>query len=82
MQSFLRKWWRREGINWYWVYWAKIWSKNDENAIDFKWSDVQGEDEEDIAKVNFNDNFQNQVDEENFPQKNNWRIVWLLRYWT
>ena len=27
-------------------------SENDETAIDFKWSDVQGEDEKHIAKVN------------------------------
>ena len=33
------------------VYWAKSWSWNDEIAIDFRWSDVQGEDEEDIAKA-------------------------------
>ena len=29
---------------------------NDENDIDFKWSDVQEEDKEDIAKANFVEN--------------------------
>ena len=34
---------RREGANWYIVYWAKCWSWNDENAIDFRLSDLQEE---------------------------------------
>ena len=41
---------------------------NDENAIDFRWSDVK-EDEEDIALANFNKNLQKQADEESFPIK-------------
>ena len=35
----------------------KFGPKNDENAICFKWLDVQREDEEDIAEVNFNENY-------------------------
>ena len=44
-------------------------SWNDENAIDFRWSDVTEEDEEDIALVNFIENLQKQTDKENFPKK-------------
>ena len=36
---------------------------NDEYAIDFRWSDVQKEDEEDIALANFIESFQKQTDE-------------------
>ena len=32
--------------NWYRVHWAKADTNNDENVIDFRWSDVKGEDEE------------------------------------
>ena len=39
-----------------------IWD-NDTNAIDFRWSDVQGEDEEDIAKPNFIDELQMEANE-------------------
>ena len=42
---------------------------NDKNAIDFKWSGVQEEDEEDNALVNFIENLQKQIDEESFPKK-------------
>ena len=42
---------------------------NDENAIDFKWSSVKEEDEEDIVLANFSESLQKQVDEENFPKK-------------
>ena len=35
---------------------------NDENAIDFKWSDTKEEDEEDIALVNFIQSLQKQAD--------------------
>ena len=42
---------------------------NDENAIDFKWSGVQEEDEEDIALANFIENLQKQTDEEIFSKK-------------
>ena len=38
-------------------------SENNENAIFFKWSDVQEEDEEDIIKVNFIESLQKQTDE-------------------
>ena len=44
-------------------------SYNEENAIDFKWSGVQEEDDEDIALVNFIDKLQKQYDEENFTKK-------------
>ena len=39
--------------------------ENDENAIEFRWSDAQEEDEKDIVKVNFIEKFQKLVDEEN-----------------
>ena len=52
-----------EGADWYWVYWAKSWSWNDENAIDFRWSDVIKEDEEDIVLANFIESLQKQTDE-------------------
>ena len=39
-------------------------SWNDENVIDFKWSDVQEEDEEDIALANFIESLQKQTNEE------------------
>ena len=41
---------------------------NDENAIDFKWSDLQEEDEEDIALTNFI-RLQKQTDMEIFSKK-------------
>ena len=31
--------------------------KDHENVIDFRWSDIWGEDEEDIVKANFIENF-------------------------
>ena len=37
--------------------------ENDENTIDFRWSDIRGEDEEDIAKVNLMESLQNQAEE-------------------
>ena len=49
----------REVANLYWVDWAKLWSWNDENVIDFRWSDVQVEDEEDITLGNFIKNYKN-----------------------
>ena len=58
----------------------KIDTDNDENVIDFRWSDVKGEDEEDIAKAKLIESLQKQADEEIFSQKSYWRIVWLLRY--
>ena len=41
---------------------------NDENAIDFRWSDAKEEekDEEDIALTSFIENLQKQTDEEIF----------------
>ena len=42
---------------------------NDENVIDFRWSDVKGEDEEDIAKAKLIESLQKQADEEIFPKK-------------
>ena len=54
---------------------------NDENAINFRWSYVTEEDEEDIALANFIESLQKQTDEENF-QKSNWMIVWWLWYRT
>ena len=45
--------------------------ENYKNAIDFKWSSVQ-EEEEDIALTNFIKNY----------QKSNWMITWWLQYRT
>ena len=56
-------------------------SDNDKIAIDFRWSDVQEDDEEDIVLTNFIESLQKQTDEENVPN-NNWRIAWWLRYCT
>ena len=42
---------------------------NHENAIDFRYSDVQEEDEEDIALANFIESLQKQADEKNFQKK-------------
>ena len=47
---------------------SKSWSWNLENAIDFKWSDVQ-EDEEDIAKTYLSESLQKQADEEIYPKQ-------------
>ena len=58
----------RKGADRYWVYWSKRRSWNDENAIDFKWSDVK-EDEKDTALANFIESLQKQTDEENFLKK-------------
>ena len=58
---------RREGVNLYWVYWGKSYLYNDENAIDFKWSDVKEEDEEDNPLIKFIESLQKQTDEEIFP---------------
>ena len=43
---------------------------NDENAIEFWWSNVQEEDEEDIALANSNESLQKQTDEEIFTKSN------------
>ena len=42
---------------------------NDENAIDFKLSDVKEEDEKDIALVNLIESSKKQPDKENFLKK-------------
>ena len=42
---------------------------NDENVIDFRWSNVKGEEEEDIAKTKLIESLQKQADEEIFPKK-------------
>ena len=43
---------------------------NNENAIDFRWSDAKEEEvEEDIALTSFIENLQKQTDEENFLKK-------------
>ena len=41
-----------EGGNWYWVYSANSCSWNYQNAIEFRWSGVQDEDEVDITLAN------------------------------
>ena len=51
-----RKWWRREDTNWFEFTDQKLnW-----NAIDFRWLDVNGEDEEDNNKANLIDSLQMQ----------------------
>ena len=51
----------------------KNWSWNDENAIDFRWSDVK-EDKQDIALTNFIENYiSKQI--RKFIKKSNWMIV-------
>ena len=40
--------------------------ENDENAFDFRWSDIE---EEDITKANLIESLQKQVNEENFPER-------------
>ena len=42
---------------------------NDENAIEFRWSGVKEEDEEDIALTNFIECLQKKTDEEIFSKK-------------
>ena len=55
----------------------KVDTDNDENLINFRRSDVKGENEEDIAKANLIESLQNQTDEEIFIIKCYWRIAWL-----
>ena len=43
--------------------------ENNKNAIGFRCSDVQGEDEEDIAKADIIENLQKRTDERNFHNK-------------
>ena len=35
--------------------------ENDENAIDFRWSDIRGEEEKDISKTNLIESLQNKL---------------------
>ena len=58
---------KKRRSNWYWVHWGKSGPYNDENAIDFRWSEVKEEDEEDIALANFIESLQKQTNKENFP---------------
>ena len=51
--------------------------ENDENSINFRWLDVQEED--DIVKTNFTKSWLKQTYEEIFIKR---RIVWWLRYRT
>ena len=44
-------------------------SKSDENTIDFKWSEIHKEDEEEIAKTNLIENLLKKADYENYPKK-------------
>ena len=44
-------------------------SENDENIIDFKLSDISGEDDEGIPKDNSIESLQKQVDEEIFTKR-------------
>ena len=53
----------------------KSWMRYYKNAINFRWSNVQREDEEDIAKANFIESWQKQADLEIFI-KSYWRILW------
>ena len=48
-----------------------------ENDIEFIWSDIRGEYEEDIAKVNLIESLQNKLMKK-FSQKNNWRVVLII----
>ena len=49
-----------------------------ENTLDFRWSDVQEENEEGITKANLILRLQKQADKENFHKNSYWRIVWWL----
>ena len=52
----------REGVNWNWVYWAKSWSRSDENPIYFKWIGVQLEEvEKDLAFANIIQNYKSKL---------------------
>ena len=51
-------------------YWRKSDPYNDENAINFRWSDVEEENEEDIALANFIESLQKKTDEEIFHKSN------------
>ena len=74
LRGELKKW-----RHWHRVCWAKSWSWNDENAFDFRRSDVQEENEEDIAKISLDENQQKQANEVFSHSKSYSRSVWLLR---
>ena len=67
--SCLKKNDEKKGADRYLVYWSKRWSWNDENAIDFRLSDVKEEDEKDTSLANFIESLQKQTDEEIFQKK-------------
>ena len=50
-----------EGGNWYWVYWVNSCSWNDENAIEFRCSGIQDENEEDIILANLIEKFKSKL---------------------
>ena len=56
---------------------------NDENAIDFRWSDAkeeeEEEDEEDIALTSFSEKLAKAIRWGNFSKKSNWMIVVLYQ---
>ena len=52
---------KKRKVNWYLDYWTKRSSWNDENAIDYRLSDVQEEDLEDIALANFIENYKSKL---------------------
>ena len=43
--------------------------KNNENVIEFSWLEIQGKDEENIAKINLIGSLQKQADVEIFPKR-------------
>ena len=64
-----------EGGNWYWVYSANSCSWNDQNAIDFRWSGVQ--DEDDITLANLIENYKSKLMRKIFQ-----KVTRRLRYRT
>ena len=70
--------WKRKGADRYWAYCSKRCIWNGENAIDFRWSDEQEGDEEDIVLANFIESMQKQTDQE-IIKKSSRMIVWCLR---
>ena len=42
---------KKRKTNWYFDYWTKRLSWNNEHVIDFRWSNVQKEDEEVIIRL-------------------------------
>ena len=47
----------------------KSYPQNDENAIEFRRSDIRGEDEKDNTKANLIESLQKKVNKENFPKR-------------